>query len=39
MIQFARGFDTDYFLGKSDYVTFIETHIMTPLTGIHGGRG
>ncbi|GMP27647.1 hypothetical protein CsSME_00003542 [Camellia sinensis var. sinensis] len=39
MIQFTRGLDANYFLGEGDYVTFIETHLIPPLTGIRGGEG
>ncbi|GMP44788.1 hypothetical protein CsSME_00013568 [Camellia sinensis var. sinensis] len=39
MIQFTRGLDADYFLEEGDYVIFIETHLMPPLTGIRRGEG
>ncbi|GMP24169.1 hypothetical protein CsSME_00001532 [Camellia sinensis var. sinensis] len=39
MIQFTRGLDANYYLGEGDYATFIETHLMPPLTDIHGGEG
>lgn len=40
VIDFTRGVDADYFLGKRDYATYIQMHLMPPLTGTraHAGR-
>ena len=36
VIQFMVGLDADYFRAKGDYVAFIRTHLMPPLTGVRG---
>ena len=33
------GLDVDLFRMEGDYATFIQTHLMPPLTGIRGGEG
>lgn len=40
VIDFTRGVEANYFLGERDYATYIQTHLMPSLTGIHarGGR-
>ncbi|GMP66529.1 hypothetical protein CsSME_00026852 [Camellia sinensis var. sinensis] len=37
--QFMVGLDADYFRAKGDYTTFIQTHLMPPLTGVRGSEG
>ncbi|GMP24638.1 hypothetical protein CsSME_00001835 [Camellia sinensis var. sinensis] len=37
IIQFIVGLDADYFGAEGDYATFIQTHIMPPLTGVRAG--
>ncbi|XP_028127109.1 uncharacterized protein LOC114323651 [Camellia sinensis] len=37
--DFTRGVDADYFLGEGDYATYIQTHLMPPLTGTHAHTG
>ena len=32
IIQYMVGLDADYFRAKGDYATFIQTHLMPPLT-------
>lgn len=39
VIQFMVGLETEYFRAEGDYATFIQTHLMPPLTGIRGGEG
>lgn len=36
VIQFMVGFDVGYFQVEGDYATFIQTHLMPPLTGARG---
>ncbi|XP_028074675.1 uncharacterized protein LOC114277057 [Camellia sinensis] len=33
------GLDADYFRVEGDYATFIQTHLMPPLTSVRGGEG
>ncbi|KAI8032895.1 hypothetical protein LOK49_LG01G03919 [Camellia lanceoleosa] len=39
VIQFMVGLDVDFFHMEGDYTTFIQTHLMPPLTSIRGGEG
>ncbi|XP_028090384.1 uncharacterized protein LOC114290642 [Camellia sinensis] len=39
VIEFMVGLDADHFLMEGDYVTFIQMHLMPPLTGVRGGEG
>ncbi|GMP63402.1 hypothetical protein CsSME_00025114 [Camellia sinensis var. sinensis] len=39
VIQFMVGLETDYFRMEGDYVTFIQTHLMPPLSGVRRGEG
>ena len=39
VIQFIVGLEIDYFHAEGDYATFIQTHLMPPLTGVRGGEG
>lgn len=36
--QFMVGLDVEYFQEEGDYATFIQTHLMSPLTGARGGE-
>lgn len=39
VIQFMVVLEADYFRVAGDYATFIQTHLMLPLTGVRGGEG
>ena len=32
------GLDVDFFQAEGDYAAFIQTHLMPPLTGVHGAE-
>jgi len=36
--QFMVCLDADFFRGEGDYMTFIRTHLMPPLTWTQGGE-
>ncbi|XP_028088182.1 uncharacterized protein LOC114288794 [Camellia sinensis] len=38
VIQFIVGLHADYFRVEGDYAAFIQTHLMSPLTGAHRGE-
>lgn len=37
IVQYMAGLDVDFFRGVGDYTTFIQTHLMPPLTGVCAG--
>ncbi|GMP36168.1 hypothetical protein CsSME_00008376 [Camellia sinensis var. sinensis] len=39
VIQFMVGLNTDYFRMEGDYATFVQKHLMPPLSGVQGGEG
>ncbi|GMP24295.1 hypothetical protein CsSME_00001610 [Camellia sinensis var. sinensis] len=39
VIQFMVGLEVEYFRVEGDYVAFIQTHLMSPLTGVREGEG
>ncbi|GMP23912.1 hypothetical protein CsSME_00001352 [Camellia sinensis var. sinensis] len=39
VIQFMVGLEVEYFRVEGDYATFIQTHLMPPLTGVRRGEG
>ncbi|XP_028076414.1 uncharacterized protein LOC114278545 [Camellia sinensis] len=39
VIQFMVVLEAEYFRMEGDYATFIQTHLMPPLTGVHEDKG